>query len=354
MSIEIIGTFNHRNSSETRPRSMGEIEPDFIARLAAAYEDANFDRVLIAQAASWPDGIVFATHLAGLTRRLKFMIAHRPGFIAPTMAARMFATLDRLSGGRVGVHIISAPSDIETQADGDFLTRDERHERSGEYIPLLRQVWRGEKFDHDGVNFRLRGAQALVTPQQGDAIPIFFGGQSPRALEVAGQQADVYAFGIDRLQPSGELIEAVRAHARQAGRQIDFCMSTRIIIGRTEDEAWARAQAVLEDVQRGVEQMERDGQEVGVLGKNELVEARAREGDVLDERLWVGIARATGFRKAASTLVGTADGVAASLREYHRLGVSRFLISGFDPLDDIAQLGEHLVPRLRDFAKAEV
>lgn len=352
MPVEIIGTFNHRESSEARPRPMGIIEPDFIGRLASAFEDADFDRVLIAQAASWPDGVVFATHLAGITARLKFMIAHRPGFVAPTMAARMFATLDRLSGGRVGVHVISAPSDSETQADGDFLTRDERHARSGEYIPLLRRTWGGETFDHQGTFYTLRGAHSAVTPHQEDGIPIFFGGQSPRALEVAGKYADVYAFGIDRLEPSAALIQTVRAQARSVGREVDFCMSTRLIVGRTEDEAWAKAYAVLEEVVHGVEETQRDGGQPGVLGKNKLAEERAREGDVLDERLWVGIARATGFQKAASTLVGTPDSVAAALLAYHRIGVNRFLISGFDPLADIAQFGEEIVPRLRSFASA--
>ncbi|MBT0671722.1 LLM class flavin-dependent oxidoreductase [Novosphingobium profundi] len=353
MTIEIIGTFNHRDSSETRPRSMGEIEPEFISRLAAGFEDAGFDRVLIAQAASWPDGLVFATHLATITRRLKFMIAHRPGFIAPTMAARMFATLDQLSAGRVGVHIISAPSDVETQADGDFLTRDERHERSGEYIPLLRRVWRGEHFDHEGTYFRLRGAHSLVTPLQGDALPIFFGGQSEKALAVAGAHADVYAMGIDRLAPCAALIEAVRGEARRAGRASapDFCLSTRVILGRTEAEAWDKAQAILGEVTAGVAALASKGETPGVLGKNATAEERAREGDVLDERLWVGIARATGFQKAASALVGTPDSVAAALERYHRLGVNRFLLSGFDPLEDIAQLGEHLLPRLRAMAR---
>ncbi|EJL34210.1 LLM class flavin-dependent oxidoreductase [Novosphingobium sp. AP12] len=350
MSIEIIGTFNHRESSEAKPRPMGVIELDFIARMAAAFEAADFDRVLIAQAATWPDGLVFATHLAGITARLKFMIAHRPGFIAPTMAARMFATLDRVSQGRVGVHIISAPSDIETQADGDFLTRDERHARSAEYIPLLRRTWSGETFDHDGAHYRLRNAHSQVTPVQVGGIPIFFGGQSPLALGVAGQHADVYAFGVDRLEPSAALIDAVRGHARAAGRRLDFCMSTRIIVGRTEGEAWDKAEAVLEAVRQDVLETEKQGGQPGALGKNHLAEARARDGDVLDERLWVGIARATGFQKAASTIVGTPDTVVASLMRYYDLGVTRFLISGFDPMQDLCDFGNDLVPRLRALA----
>jgi alkanesulfonate monooxygenase len=349
MPIEVIGTFTHRDSSESHPKPMGRIEPAFIARLADEFEQAGFDRILIAQAATWPDGLVFATHVAGLTQRLKFMIAHRPGFIAPSMAARMFATLDVMSEGRVGVHIISAPSDTETQADGDFLSRDERHDRSAEYIPLLRRAWSGDKFDHDGRFFKLRGAQSLVRPVAAEGIPIFFGGQSGKAIEVAGQHADVYAFGIDSLALSAALIASVRAVAHAARREVEFCMSTRIILGETEEAAWSKASHVLDDVKRAMAKLAGKGELPGVLGKNAVAEARAREGDVLDDRLWVGIARATDFQKAASTIVGTPESVAAALRKYHDLGVTRFLISGFDPLNDIAELGRDLIPRIRAF-----
>ena len=126
-------------------------------------------------------------------------------------------------------------------------------------------------------------------------------------------------------------------------------MSTRIILGETEDAAWAKAAQVLRDVQRSMADLAGKGELPGVLGKNAVAEARAREGDVLDERLWVGIARATNFQKAASTIVGTPDSVAAALRKYHELGVTRFLISGFDPLEDIAELGRDLIPRIRAF-----
>lgn len=352
MPIEIIGTFSHRDSSESHPAPIGQIDTDFIRTLTQSFERNGFDRILIAQAASWPDGIVFASHLAAFTEKLKLMIAHRPGFIAPTMAARMFATLDGVSDGRVGVHIISAPSDTETQADGDFLTRDERHLRSGEYIALMQRVWRGETFDHDGTFFRFRGAHSAVTPLQEEGIPIFFGGLSENALTVAGNHADIYAFGVDTLDNSRTLIDRVRSEAVRAGREIDFCMSTRIILGETEEAAWDKAAEVLEQVTASVANLDRRGLAISTLGKAERIEAMAAEGLLLDERLWIGINKATRFQKAATTLVGTSEQVSDALMRYHALGVRRFLISGYSLLDDIVEFGQTLNPLLRE--KAEV
>ena len=72
---------------------------------------AGFDRILVAGAAPRPDALLVAGQAAAATSRIGFMVAHRPGFIAPTLAARQFATFDQLSGGRAAVHIISGGSD---------------------------------------------------------------------------------------------------------------------------------------------------------------------------------------------------------------------------------------------------
>ncbi|HWU01577.1 MAG TPA: LLM class flavin-dependent oxidoreductase [Novosphingobium sp.] len=352
MSIEIIGTFTHRDSSEARPRPMGEIDPAFIRELAQAFETAGFDRVLIAKAATWPDGLIFASHLSAWTQRLRFMVAHRPGVMAPSFAARALATLDRMSAdaqGRVQVHVISAPSDIETQADGDFLTKAERHRRSGEYIELLRRMWQGETFDHDGDFYRLRGAHSTVVPAAGQ-IPVSFGGTSPEALAIAGAHADIYAFGIEPLERSAALIGAVQEQAARHGRNPDFCLSTRIILGQSEAQAWARADEVLADVTGAVAAMAQQGQMIGDLGPSARLAEMAARGLIQDSCLWTGIAHATGFRKAASALVGTVETVVEALMAYHALGVRRFLISGFDPLADVRAFGQELIPALRERA----
>ena len=68
------------------------------------------------------------------------MLAHRPGFTAPTLAARQIATLDQFSRGRLAVHFISGGSDSEQQRDGDFLDFTTRYARTDEYLGILRRI----------------------------------------------------------------------------------------------------------------------------------------------------------------------------------------------------------------------
>lgn len=140
MAIELVGLLNPGRGFEERGPANDPFDADFVAEFAQVYDEASYERVLIGQNARSPDPITIASWALARTQRLRVMIAHRPGFIAPTMAARMFASLDKLSKGRVGVHIITAASDAETRNDSDFLTKHERHNRSHEYVRILRQI----------------------------------------------------------------------------------------------------------------------------------------------------------------------------------------------------------------------
>ena len=99
MSFELIGMVGTKEVSESRGSFDGPaIDPDYLARFAQAHEAAGFDRVLIGYGATGPDGFAVAAHVLYATRTLKVLIAHRPGFVAPTLVARKLATLDQLTG----------------------------------------------------------------------------------------------------------------------------------------------------------------------------------------------------------------------------------------------------------------
>ena len=133
MDIEFIGFVGHFNSSETIARSGPAIDPGYIAASAKLQEYAGFDRVLVAFSATSGESMLVSQHIAAVTERLGLMIAHRPGFVALTLAARQLATLDHLSQGRTAVHIITGGNDTEMAQDGDHLTKDERYARTSEY-----------------------------------------------------------------------------------------------------------------------------------------------------------------------------------------------------------------------------
>src|ERR1700748_1022977 len=113
MPVEFIGMISTKDQSETRLTAGPVIAPDYTRRFVRAHEDAGFDRVLIGYASSQPDGTQVAAYGAAHSERLRFLVAHVPGSVAPTLAARQFATLDEFSGGRIAVHIITGGNDAE-------------------------------------------------------------------------------------------------------------------------------------------------------------------------------------------------------------------------------------------------
>ena len=359
MSVEFIGYVGHFNSSEAMRRSGPAVDVDYIEAVAKAQEYVGFDRALVAFHSTSAESILIGQHVASVTERLKLMIAHRPGFTAPTLAARQLATLDHFSRGRVAVHIITGGNDAELAQDGDHLTKDERYARTSEYLDVLRSEWNSaEPFDYDGRFYQVKRGFGDVKPYQAEGIPVFFGGASGAALAVAGRHADIYALWGETYEQVAELVERVRAAAAVHGRQPRFSLSLRPVLADTEAAAWAKADAILErakamrvaggdgraphNVRQGRSAAEPPPNE----GSRRLLAAVA-QGPRLDKCLWTGMAALTGARGNSTGLVGTPDQVADALADYHALGISSFLLRGFDPLVDAIQYGRELLPRAR-------
>ena len=351
MHPQFIGMISHRAQSETQPPAPGvTMDPAYIARFAVAHEAAGFDRILIAWLSTQPDAMLVAAHAAASTTRIGLMVAHRPGFVAPTVAARAFATLDHLSGGRTAVHVITGGSPAEQGADGDFLDHDARYARTDEYVGVMRRMWtEPAPFDHEGPHYRFARAFGEIKPLQRPHIPIYFGGSSDAAIAVAGRHADVYAFWGETLDQARETIAKVRASVA-AGRdpaQVRFSISFRPVLGATQEAAWQRADAILArilDLRGGVRATGNRSAES--VGSARLLEA-ARGGRVRDKLLWTEVAAAIGAGHNSTALVGTAEQVADTLADYWAIGVDTFLIRGFDPLEDVAEYGRTLLPATR-------
>ena len=347
--VEFIGMIGTQPASETHRPSGPIISPDYVARFARAHQESGFDRILIGYFSNGADGFVVSTYVIGVTDRIGLMLAHRPGFVAPTLAARKLATLDQFSAGRLAVHIISGGDDTDQRRDGDYLPHDERYARTDEYVEVLKKIWRAEKpVDHEGKYYRFKGAFPDVRPFRDSHVPIYFGGSSDAAIEVAGKHADIYALWGEPLAESAETITKVRAAAARYGRRVRFSLSTRPILAPTEAQAWERAERILRTIEsiRGKAMLGPARGQPQNVGSQRLLEAAAR-GDVLDKRLWTAAARATGARGNTTALVGTPEQVAESMLEYYELGVTTFLIRGFDPLEDAIDYGRELIPTVR-------
>lgn len=350
MSVDFIGMIGHRRYSEIHPPAGPVVDIDYIDRFARAHEAGGFDRILIGYFSEAPDGFLIAARAAFVTSRLGLMLAHRPGFVAPTLAARKLATLDQLSGGRAAVHIISGGDDADQRRDGDYLGHDERYARTDEYLDVLKKIWTSQTpVDHQGKYYRFERAFAEVKPLQQPHIPIYFGGSSDAAIGVAGKHADIFALWGETHDQVRETIARVRAAAAQHGRTVRFSLSLRPILADTEPAAWARAERILAETKRlrGAAMLGDPSSQPQNIGSQRLLDA-ARRGTVLDKRLWTAIAAVTGAKGNTTALVGTPEQVADAMLDYYDLGVTTFLIRGFDPLEDAVQYGRELIPLVRE------
>lgn len=357
MTVEFIGMIRTADTSEIRPRTGPAVDPDYTRRFAQAHEEAGFDRVLIGYHSWDADGFAVAAHAAAHTERLGILLAHRPGFVAPTLAARKFATLDQFIGGRLAVHIITGASATEQRRDGDYLHKSDRYRRTDEYLDILKRIWAAEEpIDHEGEFYRFEGAYSEVKPVNG-RLPIYFGGSSQDAYRVGGKHADTYALWGEPLAETAEQIASVKAQAAAHGRdpdQIGISVSFRPILGRTDEEAWERAHRILDTIKStNGTQLYFPPNERGV-GSQRLL-AAAEKGEKHDRALWTPTAKATGAAGNSTALVGSPETVAQALLDYIDIGVTTILIRGYEPLEDAVDYGKHLLPLVRaELARRQV
>ncbi len=353
MPVEFIGMIGTRPASELDGPAVsligGHVDAGFVREFAHAHEEAGFDRVLIGYGSSGPDGFAVCSYAASVTDRLGFLIAHRPGFVAPTLAARKVATLDHFTGGRIAIHIITGGNDAEQQRDGDWVDHDQRYARTDEYLAVMRQTWtEPAPFDFEGRFYQVRKATSEVRPLQQPHPPVYFGGMSGPALPVGAKHADVYAMWGEPLAAVKQQMAEVREAAAPWGRQPRFSVSFRPILGATEDQAWARARSYLDRI---TSKRKPDGAPAAAykpqaVGSQRLL-SLAEQGEIHDERLWTAIAAAVGAYGNTTALVGTPAQVAESLLRYYEAGVTTLLIRGFEPLPDAIDYGRELIPLVR-------
>jgi alkanesulfonate monooxygenase len=350
MSVEFIGFISNNDSSETRVRSGPVLNPGYIEAVAKAHELSGFDRALLAFHSTTPDGLQVAQHVLGVTERLNTMIAQRPGFTSPTLLARQLAVVDQFSKGRVSLHVITGGNAKELRQDGNTLDdKDERYARTAEWLDVLKLEWTSEQpFTYNGKYYQVENGFAQVKPYS--PIHVFVGGASDGAIEVSGKHADTFALWGESYAQVRDVTARVRAAAAKHGRPSPrFSLSVRPIIADTEDKAWAKADDILA---RATALQDKTGYRKpadghATAGAQRLLKL-AEQGTRIDKRLWTEMAALTGANSNTTALVGTPEQVAEVFADYYDLGVSHFLIRGFDPLIDAIDYGRELIPRTRE------
>jgi alkanesulfonate monooxygenase len=350
MPVRIVGMIGVTPSSSDAALHVieGGLSPSYLTQFARAHDDAGFDFALVGYTSSSAEGFLVALHAAAHTKQLGYLVAHRPGFVAPTLMARKIATFDHLTNGRLAVHIITGKTDDEQQGDGDFSPKTERYRRATEYLELMKLTWSSERpFDFSGEFYRVKGASSDVRPLQQPHPLLFFGGASDGALAMGAKLCDVYAIYAEPLASTRERIANFRIQASAFGRTPGFNVSLRPIIAAREGDAWDKANRILAAMtgKKGWSRQEEADGPVDNAGKRLM--SFAMQQDVHDERLWMPIARVTGALGNTSCLVGTPEQVAEAILDYYMLGVDSFLIRGFDPFNDTVEFGRELIPRIK-------
>jgi alkanesulfonate monooxygenase len=325
----------------------GTISRDWVVDFTRLHEQWGYDAVLVGYYASAAEGFGIALYAADHTERIKFLIAHRPGSVLPALAARQIATFDQLTQGRLLLHIIAGTTDQDQAAEGDFLPKVDRYRRGGEYLEVIRKMWASDSpFNHRGEFYRVEGAHSDIKPFQKPHPTLFFGGSSDGALQMGAEHCDVFAIFGEPLAETRDRVDDFRRRAAKFGRQVGFNMSLRPIMAATEGEAWDKAHRLLADVEG------KTGPAPPQPGNrsSERLVAYAARADVHDERLWMGIARATGAPGNTSCLVGTPEQIAAAVLKYYRLGIHSFLLRGFENPQDTVAIGRDLIPLIKQGA----
>lgn len=330
---------------------------DYFRQVAIAADSLGYEGVLIPTGRSCEDSWILAASLIEATRRLKFLVALRPGLVQPSQSARMAATLDRLSGGRLLVNLVTGGDPEELEGDGLFLPHAERYALSREFVTVWRELLsrshEGGDVDFEGRHLRVKGGKLLYPPVNRPYPPLFFGGSSAEAHELAAEQVDTYLTWGEPPQAVAQKVADVRGRAARYGRTLEYGIRLHVIVRETEEEAWRAAAelvskldpATVEAAQRKFAQMDSEGQRrMAALHRGRFNPANVREGLEVAPNLWAGVGLVRGG--AGTALVGNPQQVAQRIQEYAALGLKYFVLSGYPHLEEAHRFAELVFPLL--------
>ena len=324
-----------------------QVNHHYLAQIARAADELGFGGVLLPTGRSCEDAWLVAASLIAETERLKFLVAIRPGIMSPTASARMTATLDRLAGGRVLINVVTGGDPDEAAGDGVFLSHDERYRVTDEFLTIWRRVLSGETVSFHGKHLHVEGAKVLYPPVQHPHPPLYFGGSSPAAQELAARHVDLYLTWGEPPASVAEKIAHVRHRAAALGRTLRFGIRLHIIVRETAEEAWAAAHDLIRHVddatiahaQKTFARFDSEGQR-----RMSALHHGSRDHLEVSPNLWAGVGLVRGG--AGTALVGDPETVAARMREYADLGIDTFILSGYPHLEEAYRVAELLFPLL--------
>jgi alkanesulfonate monooxygenase len=325
----------------------------YLKQIACAVDNLGFYGALLPTGRSCEDAWITAASLIPETRRMRFLVAIRPGLISPTLAARMTATFDRLSNGRLLINVVTGGDPVELAGDGLFLEHDGRYELTDEFLEIWRALLSSAgEVNYEGKYLQVRGAKNLFRGIQQPYPALYFGGSSDVGVAVAAKHIDHFLTWGEPPAQVATKIEAVRKEVARYGRSVRFGIRLHVIVRESDDAAWRDAESLISHLS---DQTVRAAQQT--LARHDSVSQqrmlalrklsgirRSREALEVSPNLWAGVGLVRGG--AGTALVGSAETVAARMLEYWELGIETFILSGYPHLEEAFRVAELLFARL--------
>jgi alkanesulfonate monooxygenase len=320
---------------------------EYLASIATTCERLGYDGLLIPTGSSCLDPWVVASSLAPLTHRIKLLVALRTSLGQPVASARQAATLDRALKGRLLLNVVPGGDHAELAAEGVFLAHDERYAYADEYLEVWRRMLSGERLDFEGKYFKVENGKNFYEPVQKPYPPLYFGGSSDSAHELAAKQVDTYLTWGEPPAAVAEKIADVRKRAARYGRTVRFGIRLHVIARETNEEAWAEADRLIskltdEDIARS----QKGFAKMDSVGQRRLTALHGGDRNKLEisPNLWAGVGLVRGG--CGTGLVGDAATVVERMREYADLGIDTFVLSGYPHLEESWRFAELCFPLL--------
>jgi len=320
--------------------------PYFVCLFRAA-ERAGLDSLLMGAGYDQKmEAWTTAAAVLAQTECARALVATRPGFYHPAICAKLAATVDQISGGRVSINVVTGGNPDDLAMYGDYVDHDSRYRRTAEFIRILRMLCASaEAVSFHGEFYDIDNARLDFKPLQRPSIPIYFGGASEAAKRVAAKEADIYLMWGETVAQIAERVAEMRRLAALQGRGLRFGLRINIIARPTESQAWEAAEAIVSKAEpKVVGALSTWYSTMDSVGQQRMLELH-QAGDVPEPHLWTGMAR---YRVGAGTaIVGDYAQVAAKLFDYAAVGVQEFILAGYPHLGEAERFGESLLPLLR-------
>jgi alkanesulfonate monooxygenase len=319
----------------------------YLRQIAQAVDDLGYTGALLPTGRSCEDAWVVASTLMSLTKQMRFLVAIRPGLMSPGVAARMAATFDRLSRGRLLINVVTGGDPVELAGDGVHLSHDDRYQLTDEFLTVWRRIAASETVDFKGDYLDIQNGKLLFPPVQKPYPPLWFGGSSAIAQQIAAKHVDVYlTWGEPPAQVAAK-IAAVRKLAEAQCRTLRFGIRLHVIVRETQSEAWEAAGRLIKYVdEEAIATAQKAYARMDSEGQQRMTQLHGGSLDALEisPNLWAGVGLVRGG--AGTALVGDPDTVAARMQEYADLGIETFILSGYPHLEEAYRVAELLFPRL--------